>query len=61
MKKLYYIIRTIFIWTMSIIHFFPLCTLLVIMGDIHRPTKERQASEMAFSQHSSRGRCELRG
>ncbi len=48
MKKLYYIIRTIFIWTISIIHFFPLCTLLVIMGIFIDPRKNDKPQRWLF-------------
>lgn len=48
MKKLYYVIRTILIWTISIIHFFPLCTALVIMGIFIDPRKNDRPQRWLF-------------
>jgi 1-acyl-sn-glycerol-3-phosphate acyltransferase len=39
MKRLYYAIRSIIIWTISIIHFFPVCTALVLLGIFIDPRK----------------------
>jgi 1-acyl-sn-glycerol-3-phosphate acyltransferase len=32
MKKLYLILRSIILWALSILHFFPICSLLVMLG-----------------------------
>ncbi|RMG56105.1 MAG: 1-acyl-sn-glycerol-3-phosphate acyltransferase [Acidobacteria bacterium] len=44
LRKLYLIIRSLVLWTLSIIHFFPICTLLVIIGVLfgHRRTDRLQ-------------------
>lgn len=48
MKRAYYIIRTIFIWTISIIHFFPICTILVILGIFIDPRQNDKPQRWLF-------------
>lgn len=48
MKKLYYIIRSIFIWTVSMIHFFPICTVLVLLGIFIDPRKNDRPQRWLF-------------
>ncbi len=48
MKKLYYIARSIFIWTVSIIHFFPICTVLVLLGIFIDPRKNDRPQRWLF-------------
>lgn len=39
MRNLYYTIRAILVWTISAIHFFPVCTALVILGILIDPRR----------------------
>ncbi|MCI0659842.1 MAG: 1-acyl-sn-glycerol-3-phosphate acyltransferase [Acidobacteria bacterium] len=48
MKKVYYIIRSIFIWIISIIHFFPVCTALVLLGIFIDPRKNDKPQRWLF-------------
>src|SRR5262245_44165850 len=48
MKRLYYAIRSIFIWTISIIHFFPICTALVLLGIFIDPRKNDRPQRWLF-------------
>jgi 1-acyl-sn-glycerol-3-phosphate acyltransferase len=46
--KGYYVARTLFFWTVSIIHFFPLCTLLVLMGIVIDPRRNDKPQRWLF-------------
>jgi 1-acyl-sn-glycerol-3-phosphate acyltransferase len=48
MKKAYLIIRSILIWTISIIHFFPVCSVLVLLGVIIDPRKNDRPQRWLF-------------
>ncbi len=48
MNRIYFIIRSIFIWIISIIHFFPICTFLVILGIIVDPRKNDRPQRWLF-------------
>ncbi|HKX27703.1 MAG TPA: lysophospholipid acyltransferase family protein [Blastocatellia bacterium] len=48
MKSLYYAIRSILIWTISIIHFFPVCTLLVLLGYLISPRRNDRPQRWFF-------------
>jgi 1-acyl-sn-glycerol-3-phosphate acyltransferase len=48
MKKAYYAIRSIIIWIISIIHFFPVCTILVILGVFIDPRKNDKPQRRLF-------------
>jgi len=48
MKKLYYAIRSILIWAISIIHFFPICTALVLLGIFVDPHKNERPQRWLF-------------
>lgn len=38
-SKSYYAVRSIFVWIVSVVHFFPVCSLLVLMGAVVDPRK----------------------
>ena len=38
-QKAYYVLRSIFVWIASILHFFPICSALVLMGYVIDPRK----------------------
>ncbi len=44
----YYILRSVLIWLLSIIHFFPLCTLLVVMGGFIDPRRNDKPQRWLF-------------
>ena len=48
MRKVYLFLRSIFFWTLSILHFFPVCTLLVLLGIFVDPRKNDQAQRIFF-------------
>jgi 1-acyl-sn-glycerol-3-phosphate acyltransferase len=48
MKNAYIIIRSILIWALSIIHFFPICTALVLMGIFIDPRKNDRPQRWLF-------------
>jgi 1-acyl-sn-glycerol-3-phosphate acyltransferase len=48
MKQVYYAIRSIIIWVVSIIHFFPVCTFLVILGIFLDPRKNDRPQRWFF-------------
>ena len=48
MKKAYYAIRSIFIWTISILHFFTICTALVILGLFIDPRRNDKPQRWFF-------------
>ncbi|MBO0720807.1 MAG: 1-acyl-sn-glycerol-3-phosphate acyltransferase [Blastocatellia bacterium] len=48
MKRLYLVIRSILIWAVSIIHFFPLCTALVLLGIFVDPRKNDRPQRWLF-------------
>lgn len=48
MKSIYYAIRSIFIWIISIIHFFPVCTILVLLGKFIDPRKNDKPQRWFF-------------
>lgn len=46
--KAFYAIRTIFFWIISILHFFPLCSLLVLMGIFIDPRRNDKPQRWLF-------------
>ncbi|MBI3950699.1 MAG: 1-acyl-sn-glycerol-3-phosphate acyltransferase [Acidobacteria bacterium] len=48
MKKVYLVIRSIILWLASIVHFFPICTLLVILGIFIDPRKNDRPQRWFF-------------
>jgi 1-acyl-sn-glycerol-3-phosphate acyltransferase len=46
--KAYYILRTIIIWVASIIHFFPVCSFLVLLGAFIDPRKNDKPQRWLF-------------
>jgi 1-acyl-sn-glycerol-3-phosphate acyltransferase len=48
MKKAYYVIRSLFIWTISILHFFPVCTFLVLLGVFIDPRQNDKPQRWLF-------------
>lgn len=46
--KIYYSARTIILWILSIIHFFPLCSLLVLMGSLIDPRRNDRPQRWLF-------------
>jgi 1-acyl-sn-glycerol-3-phosphate acyltransferase len=48
MRKLYIVLRSIVIWTISIIYFFPVCTFLVILGIFIDPRKNDRPQRWLF-------------
>ena len=46
--KGYYVVRTLLIWVMSILHFFPLCSLLVLMGAVIDPRRNDRPQRWLF-------------
>jgi 1-acyl-sn-glycerol-3-phosphate acyltransferase len=48
MKKAYIVIRSILIWTISVIHFFPLCSALVLLGIFIDPRKNDRPQRWLF-------------
>jgi 1-acyl-sn-glycerol-3-phosphate acyltransferase len=48
MKKLYLILRSVVLWIASIIHFFPVCTCLVILGIFFDPRKNDRPQRWFF-------------
>jgi 1-acyl-sn-glycerol-3-phosphate acyltransferase len=47
-RKAYYILRSIFIWIVSIFHFFPVCSALVLMGYFIDPRKNDRPQRWLF-------------
>ncbi|MDX2040405.1 MAG: lysophospholipid acyltransferase family protein [Acidobacteriota bacterium] len=47
-SKTYYAIRSIFLWIVSIAHFFPVCSLLVLMGALIDPRKNDKPQRWLF-------------
>jgi 1-acyl-sn-glycerol-3-phosphate acyltransferase len=48
MKKAFYTLRAIFIWTISIIHFFPICSFLVFLGIFVDPRRNDRPQRWFF-------------
>jgi 1-acyl-sn-glycerol-3-phosphate acyltransferase len=48
MKRLYLILRCLILWIVSILHFFPICTLLVILGVFIDPRKNDRPQRWFF-------------
>ena len=48
MRNLYIALRSLFIWTISVVHFFPLCSLLVLMGAFIDPRKNDKPQRWLF-------------
>lgn len=48
MKNLWIAVRSIFIWTISIIHFFPVCSALVLLGMVIDPRKNDRPQRWLF-------------
>lgn len=48
MKKLYLILRSIILWLASILHFFPVCTVLVILGIFVDPRQNDRPQRWFF-------------
>ena len=47
-SKTYYVIRTILLWVISIAHFFPVCSVLVLMGIVVDPRKNDKPQRWLF-------------
>ncbi len=47
-SKAYYTVRTIFLWIVSIAHFFPVCSVLVLMGIVIDPRKNDKPQRWLF-------------
>ncbi|MEO6725414.1 MAG: lysophospholipid acyltransferase family protein [Blastocatellia bacterium] len=47
-RKAYYILRSIFVWIISILHFFPICSALVLMGYVIDPRKNDRPQRWLF-------------
>ncbi len=48
MRRLYLVIRSLFFWTVSILHFFPVCSLLVLLGIFLDPRKNDRPQRIFF-------------
>src|SRR5262245_16872076 len=48
MRNAYIAVRSIFIWIISILHFFPLCSLLVLLGILIDPRKNDKPQRWLF-------------
>jgi 1-acyl-sn-glycerol-3-phosphate acyltransferase len=48
MKKVYLVIRSVILWIASILHFFPICTFLVILGIFVDPRKNDRPQRWFF-------------
>ncbi len=48
LQKLYYVLRSIFFWIVSIIHFFPVCSTLVLMGYFIDPRRNDKPQRWLF-------------
>lgn len=48
MRKLYLVIRSLFFWALSILHFFPVCTFLVLLGLFVDPRRNDRAQRVFF-------------
>ena len=46
--RTYHTVRTIALWALSIIHFFPLCSLLVLMGSVIDPRRNDRPQRWLF-------------
>lgn len=47
-RKTYYVLRTIIVWIASIVHFFPVCSALVLMGIFIDPRKNDKPQRWLF-------------
>ncbi|HMY75968.1 MAG TPA: 1-acyl-sn-glycerol-3-phosphate acyltransferase, partial [Blastocatellia bacterium] len=47
-QKLYYALRSIVVWIISIVHFFPVCSVLVLMGTFVDPRKNDKPQRWLF-------------
>lgn len=48
MRKLYLVLRSLALWTLSILHFFPVCTFLVLLGIFIDPRKNDRPQRIFF-------------
>jgi len=48
MKRIYYTIRAVILWTLSAIHFFPICSLLVLVGVFVDPRRNDRPQRWFF-------------
>lgn len=48
MKKLYLVLRSLVLWTLSALHFFPVCSFLVLLGIFIDPRKNDRAQRFFF-------------
>lgn len=48
MKNLYYAVRAVIIWTLSILHFFPICSFLVLLGIFIDPRRNDRPQRWFF-------------
>lgn len=48
LSKTYYVIRTVLLWMISIAHFFPVCSVLVLMGIVIDPRKNDKPQRWLF-------------
>ena len=48
MRKLYLVIRSVVLWIASILHFFPVCSLLVLLGIFVDPRKNDRPQRVLF-------------
>lgn len=48
MRKLYLVIRSLLLWTVSIVHFFVVCTFLVVLGIFIDPRKNDRPQRVFF-------------
>jgi len=48
MRKLYLVIRSVVLWVASILHFFPACSLLVLLGIFVDPRKNDRPQRILF-------------
>ena len=48
MRKLYLVIRSVVLWSASILHFFPACSLLVLLGIFVDPRKNDRPQRILF-------------
>ncbi len=48
MRKLYLVIRSVILWVASILHFFPACSLLVLLGIFVDPRKNDRPQRVLF-------------
>ncbi|MEP7270129.1 MAG: lysophospholipid acyltransferase family protein [Acidobacteriota bacterium] len=48
MRRIYYLIRTVLVWILSVIHFFPICSALVFMGIFVDPRRNDRPQRWFF-------------